>query len=67
MAHLDYWKCRLEFYVSYWISKQLQDGELSFIGFIVVSFELVECMNSSLKFDIEQYINYLRGTHELNL
>lgn len=45
----------------------MQDGFITSIGLIAASFELVECMNSSLKFDIEQYINYLRGTHEFNL
>lgn len=46
---------------------EIYHHEQYIIGFIAVSFELVECMNSSLKFDIEQYINYLRGTHEFNL
>lgn len=45
----------------------MQDGFITSIGSIAVSFEWVECMNSSLKFDIEQYINHLRGTHEFNL
>ncbi len=41
--------------------------EIYSIGFIAVSFGLVEYMISSLNFDIEQYINDLRGAHEFNL